>query len=215
MKNSDAIKKIFDYDLIAMSYHEACHTVIALFNYLQVYHVNVMTPKRSDGNTNFFIYDEIVKDEDLKKIFSIFEIQTMYAGLVGERMYYRDICGSSKFPMHLKKDSAYDIGIASAIIRKNNLASPGKKTHLFKKEVQFDVEKILDDHWDAVKEIAHSVYRKKRLSFDELKYILTRKTDQKEFWKDKFRKMNIIYSNNKPTEEVVKELVLENLIFKI
>lgn len=207
MKNSDAIKKSFDYDLIAMSYHEACHTVIALYNYLQVYNVNVMTPKRSDGNTNFFIYDEIVKDEELKKIFSIFEIQTMYAGLVGEKIYYKDICGSSKFPMHLKKDSAYDIGIASSIIRKNDLATPGKKTFLFKKEIQFDVEKILIEHWDAVKEIAHSVYRKKRLSFDELKYILTRKTEHKDFWKDKFRKMKIIYDNNKPTEEVVKELV--------
>lgn len=210
-------KQSFDYELIAMSFHESAHTICALNNYLQVFNVNVMTPKKRGGNTEFYIYgNDEVKDEELSKILLIFELQAIYAGLIGEKMYYKDICGSSKFPMHLRIGSSYDIAFASKIIRKNNLMPPGKKTFLFKKQIQFDVEQILYEHWDAVKVIAHSLYKKKKLSLDELKFLLTRKTEHKDFWKDRFKKMNLIHNDkNCPTEDLVKDLVLEDAIFSI
>lgn len=214
MKNSTA-KQSFDYELIAMSYHEAGHAVMALHNYLQVHSVNVMTSRREDGNTEYFVYADMPEDEELKKILLIFELQVLYAGLTSEKTYYKDICGSSKFPMHLRVGSWYDTSLASSIIRKNLLSSPGKKTYLFKKEIQYDVEQMLLEHWDAVKQIAHSLYQRKRLTFDELKYILTRKTEHKDFWKNRFKKMKIIHGKNPPTEETIKDLMLEDLIFNI
>lgn len=210
-------KQSFDYELIAMSYHEAGHAVIGLHNYLRVFNVNVMTPTKREGNANFFVYgSDEVDDEELGKILFVSEVQTVYAGLIAEKMYYKDICGSSKFPMHLRIGSSYDTSSASFIIRKYNLAPAGKKTNLFKKQIRYDVEQLLFEHWDAVKEIAHSLYQKKRLTFDELKYLLTRKTDHKDFWKDRFKKINFIHNEkNYPTEAAVKDLLLEDAIFSI
>jgi|SRR5271170_879567 len=210
-------KQSFDYELIAMSYHEAGHVVCGLYNYLYVHDANVMTPTKREGGTNFYIYgNESVEDEELNKILLIFELQALYAGLIAERMYYKDICGSSKFPMHLKNGSTYDTSLASKIIRKNNLAPSGKQTFLFKKQIQYDVEQLLAEHWDAIKVIAHSLYTKRRVTFDELKYVLTRKTSYKDVWKSKFRKIRIIHNDkNPPAEALVKDLVLEDTIFSI
>lgn len=210
-------KQSFDYELIAMSYHEAGHVVSGLHNYIHVFNAKVMTPKNLDGNTEYYLYEsESIKDEELKKIVLVLELQSLYGGLIAEKMYYKDICGSSKFPMHLRIGSSYDMALASAIIRKNDLAVPGKRTVLFKKQVQNDVEQLLSEHWDAVKVIAHSLYRKKRLTFDKLKYLLTRKTDHQDFWRDRFKKIRLINNeNNPPAENFVKEIMLENAIFSI
>lgn len=210
-------KQSFDYELIAMSYHEAGHVVCALLNYLCVVNTNVMTPKRREGNTEFYIYgNDEVEDEELRKMLLIFELQAVYAGLISEKMYYKDICGSSKFPMHLRIGSSYDNASASKIIRNNNLAEPGKKTFLFKKQVQYDVERLLSEHWNAVKVIAHYLYKKKRLTFDELKFVLTRRTENKDFWKERFKKIKFIHNEKNPSAEViVKDLVLEDTIFSI
>lgn len=216
-------KQSFDYELIAMSYHEAGHVVCGLYNYLWVCDANVMTPKKREGGTMYYTYgcfeefnDNIVEDEELRKILFIFELQALYAGLIAEKMYYKDICGSSKFPNHLKNGSSYDTTRASNIIRKNKLVSPGKQTFLFKKQVRYDVEQMLNEHWDAVKVIAHFLYQKKRLTFDELKYNLTRRTEHREFWKDKFKKIKLIHNDkNPPAEDFVKELMLEDTIFSI
>jgi hypothetical protein len=215
MKNS-TIKQSLDYQLIAMSFHESGHTITALHNYLQVQNVNVMTEKNREGNTEYFVYGDIIEDKELKKILLIFELQVLYAGLLAEKIYYKDICGSSKFPMHLRKGSWYDTALASSIIRKNSLAMPGKKTFLFKKEIQYDVNQVLLEHWDAVRQVAHSLYQRKKLSFDEIKYILIHKTEHKEFWQDRFRKIKLIHNENKPlTEEIAKDLMLEDNIFNI
>lgn len=219
---SDIKKKSWDYDLIAMAWHESGHAICGLLNYMYVRDVNVMTPAKQEGSTIYYTYayageyNDSIHDEELRKILLIFELQTLYAGLLAEKMYYTDICGSSKFPNHLKNGSSYDTMLASAMIRKNKLAAPGKKTFLFKKQIRSDVEQMLTTHWDAVKVIAHLLYRKKRISFDEMKYALTRKTEHKDFWKNRFKKIKLIHNDNiRPAEEVVKQLVLEDAIFSI
>lgn len=220
---SDLKKKSWDYDLIAMSHHESGHIICALHNFMYVHDANVMTPNKREGSTNFYAYgyfeefnDSTVEDEELHKILLIFEIQTLYAGLIAEKMYYKDICGSNKFPNHLKNGSSYDTELASALIRKNKLAAPGKQTFLLKKQIRYDVELMLTEHWDAVKVVAHFLYQKKRLTFDEMKYALTRRTGHRDFWKDRYKKINLIHNDKThPTEEVVKNLVLEDAIFSI
>lgn len=217
MKKSIQKKQAFDYAVIAAAYHEAGHAVCGLHNYLYVYDTFIITNKIKEANTLFYDYGaNNLKDQELKKILLIFELQMFYAGLVAEKMYYKDICGSSHFPMHLRKGSWYDIASASNIIRKNGLAKPGKSSFLLKKQIKYDVENIISEHWDDIKVIAHSLYQKKRLSFDELKFILTKKTNRNEFWKERFKKITIIHKDkNSPTEDVVKDLILDDAIFSI
>lgn len=217
MSSSVAIKQSFDYEQIAMSFHEAGHTIVSLHNYMLVYNVNIMTPKNMIGNTDYYIYfDSDSKDEELIKILAILELQSTYAGLVAEKMYYKDICGSDKFPMHLRIGSSTDIEMASKIITKNKLVKSGRPTYLFKKQVQQDVEQLLIDHWDGVRSVAHSLYKKKKLTHDELKYLLTRKTEHKDFWKNKFKQIKFIHNEKIiPLECDVKDILLENAIFSI
>ena len=202
-------KQAFDYERIAMAQHEASHAVCALYNFLQVYDVRVMTPNHSEGNADFYIYSS--DNEEISNIFNIFELQAIYAGLIGEKIYYKDISGSSKFPMHLRIGSSVDIALASKLIRKNNLATPGKNTMSLKKRLHKEVEEILIEHWDAVKAVAHALYKKNRLSFKDLKFILTRRTNHQEFWKDRFNKINLLYKKPLYDIEVLK-IISKNTI---
>lgn len=217
LKISDVRKQSYDYELIAMAYHESGHAICALSNFLYVFSVGVMTPKNNSGYTNWYIYDTTdVQDEELRKVLFINEVQAVYAGLIAEKMYYKDICGSDDFPMHLRAGSSEDTLMASSMIRKANLAKAGRQTHLFKKQMKKDVEQFLREHWDAVKIIAHALYKKTRLSHDELKYLLTRKTEHRDYWKDKFKKLKIVHNDKtSPAEETVKDILLEDVIYSI
>lgn len=199
-------KQAFDYEIIAMAHHESSHVICALMHYLYVYNVNVMTYKnQEDGNTNYYVY---AINDSIKNILLFSELHFFYAGLIGEKIYYKDICGSIKFPMHLKEGSSYDIAEASAIIRNNNLAPPGKSTFLLKKQIQYDVEMILKQYWDDVKIVAHALYQKKKLTFDDLKYLLTRKSVNKDFWKSKFKKIKLIHNDkNNYIDDYIKDII--------
>lgn len=200
-------KQSFDYNLIAATYHESGHIILALNNYFHVSNAVVMIHGENDSNVNFFVYGlHNVEDPELHKLRLMAEMHVMSAGLVAEKMYYKDICGSSRFPMHLRDGSSYDISSISQIIRKNNLAAPGKETLLLKHRIKNDVEQFLMEHWGAVKVISHSLHKKKKLTFDELKYILTRKTEHKEFWKARFRAIKLIHSD-KATEASIKAII--------
>lgn len=218
LSHTSVIKKqSFDYELIAMSYHESGHAVIALYNYIKVLSVNVLTPKTRVGHTEYSVFEvSEIENEELKQILLICELQALYAGLMAEKLYYKDICGSSRFPMHLRIGSANDLQYASKLIRKYNIVKPGKNTSLFKKQLQSEVIDILQEHWDAVKIITHSLYQRNRLSFDEIKYLLTRKTDHKDFWKKRFKDIKFIHDGKEdPPDEIVKNVMSEDLIFSL
>jgi hypothetical protein len=201
-KASITSKQVRDYNAIATSYHEASHTIIALLNYFYVYNVNIVPKPDSYGEMNWWswldhmsdITTSNIDDQDLCYSIHYSHIGTLYAGLIGERLYYYNACGSDKFPMHLKQGSIYDYQDASFVIRKNKIAKPGRETLLLKKQIQKDIREILENNWEAVKVVAHQLYKKKRLGFDEIKHILTRKTENKMFWKEQFRKIKMIYS---------------------
>lgn len=211
-------KSAIDYSLIACSFHEASHTICALLNYFEVPDVSM----RIDGNdavglTSFYTYKNgHVEDDELFRIMLLSDIQVAYAGLVGEKHYYKDICGNDKFPIHLRIGSAEDIEVAAKLIRKHNLASSGKSTYILKKRIQKDVNDVLIEFWASVKIIAHALYAKRKLDYDDLKYLLTRKSDQKDYWKEKFKAIKFIHNDNKvPPEKEVKDILLENSIFSI
>lgn len=207
-------KQAHDYELIAMAYHEAAHTICGLYNFMRVYSVCVMSDKYEHGNTLYEVYDpDNIDNKLLAKILLIYEVQTLYAGLVGEKLYYQDICGSNKFPMHLRIGSSDDIQDAAKLINKYNLASPGKARFLFKKQIQNDTASILIDYWEDIKLISHMLYKHKELNEGDLKHFLTRYSENKEFWKNRFKAIKIIYNNIADLDEkYLKEILVQNSI---
>lgn len=205
-------KQSKDYELIAASWHEAAHTICGLYNFLYIIKVYVSSDKYEHGNTLYEMYDPSkFKNKLLIKILIIFEIQTLYAGLIGEKMYYKEICGSDKFPMHLRIGSSSDINSASSLINKYNLAESGKDRFLFKKQIQNDTRNILINYWEDVKLIAHFLYRNKELKYDELKYCLTRYSTNKDFWKVRFKEIKRIYDERLEIDEkYLKEILFQN-----
>jgi len=191
-------KQSYDYELIAQSYHESGHAVCALHNYMKVINVDVMNERsNNDGKTEYLSIEiEELGEEDIQKAILYFDLQIYYAGLVAEKLYYKDICGSDQFPMHLRIGSSNDLYNASEIIKKSNFAAAGKERFLFKKKVQKEVNDLLIKYWSDVKLVAHYLYKKKKLNFDELKNILTRKSENKDFWKTRFKVMKIIHDTS-------------------
>ena len=205
-----------DYELIAMTYHEASHAICALFNYMKIYQVYVMCSKYDDGHALYEIYDsQTIESKILSKILLIFEIQTLYAGVVGEKIYYKNICGSDAFPINLRIGSSDDISTAAQIISKNNLAEAGKPRLIFKKEIQNDTKKILLEYWDDVRLIAHMLYKQKELSFEDIKFCLTKKSKNSDFWKYRFKAIKSIYDKKHLSEANLKNIILENSIIVI
>jgi hypothetical protein len=196
-----------DYYLIASSYHEASHTVMGLYNLILINDVSIV--RGQGGNTNYVTYEaKEFNDVELQRVVFLTELQLIYAGLIGEKLYYQDICGSIRFPQHLRVGSSADMKMAYAIIRDNKLSLPGAETSKLKNDLIKYVETFLTENWEAIKIIAHSLYKKKKLSFDELKYLLTRNSINKELWKDKFKKINFIHTRKKDLLEAeIKKLL--------
>ncbi len=194
-------KQSYDYELIAMCYHEAGHVICALNNYMKVHAVNVMDANM-EGNTDYYLIDtNLIEDIELKKLLLILEIQVLYSGMMSEKFYYKDICGSDNFPMHLRIGSSSDIKHASDIIKKFNLASSGRDRVLFKNRMKNGASQIILENWDAIKLISYALYKNKKLTFKELKYILINKVKNKEYWKKKLKAINGILSSKESYQE--------------
>lgn len=187
------------HELICTTYHESGHTIYALLHYMIVWTVRVYKDKESnriDGFTNYCsldintINDPFILSDRLRT-----EVGLCYAGLVAEKYQYKLHSGSDKFPSCLSDGSSKDIKDASGIIKKFDLSPAGKKRYNYKQRMIKEVNDELKENWDAVTVVAHALFKKKRLNFDELKMLLTTKTESKEFWKDQFAIINNFYSH--------------------
>jgi len=208
-------KQSIDYSLIAASHHESGHCLVALLNLIQVSDVGVaIDGSDAVGLTQFYMYkNTVIEDRELHELLVLSDLLVAYAGLQAERLYYKDICGSSKFPLHLKVGSAEDTASAYKLIRTNNLATPGKETSILKKKLQSEVEQMLIAYWSDVKLVAHSLYQRRKLYFRDLKNLLTRNNDNKDFWKSQFKTINFIHHDSKvPGEQEVKEALHKNAV---
>lgn len=197
---SDAIKKqSLNYLLIAASFHEASHAIIYLYNLIKVFNLIITVDREvirfTGGLAEYSIvldYDHI-EDIELRNKLLILELKGLCSGLLGEKIYYNDICGSQRFPAHLRAGASGDIAEASNLIRKYDLASPGKNTTILKKQIEKEVKSILLEHWEEVKIIAHALYKHRKLSFSDLKNLLCKKNKNKVFWKAKFKDIDILH----------------------
>ena len=146
-----------------------------------------------EGTTYYLSVDQSNTDTETTGHLILDEVYMSYAGLVAERMHYKDICGSSRFPWVLKEGSSPDLKNASAIIKKFNLALPGKPRQELKRKVQQELTRLMTDHWDDLKLMAHALYKTKRLSYEDLKSLLTKKSKHRDFWKGQFREIGSLF----------------------
>lgn len=181
-----------------VAYHEAGHTVIGLLTFMKISNVSVVEDVKISGETD---YDQMTSEQCQDPVFSAFQIKAdlflLYAGLMAEKIFYQDMTGSKKFPAIFKKGIESDIGAIAKIISSNNLAPPGPKRFLFKKKIMKEVRQLLEQHWEVVKIVAHALFERKKLAYDDLRKIICRKTSNKKFWKKQFNYINEFFDKNK------------------
>jgi len=201
------IKMSQNHSYISTCYHEAGHAVCGLLLFMKVADVSVFKNRRVSGETNYEQMDDD-QSEDLKfkNYQTRADIYINYAGLISEKIFYQDVTGSKIFPNVLREGIEDDIKEVARIIKTNNLVAAGRKRYLYKKKMMRDVRNLLEEHWDVVKIVAHELFEKKKLTHNDLKKVICKKTSNKKFWKKQF-----LYIN----EFVDKSKVLDNKDLKI
>lgn len=202
---SVSLKLAQNYRVISCAYHEAAHTICALLHFMRVLETAIdESVSRVSGYTD---YDPIVIETEFEKIGAqskdyviLSEIYLKYAGLAGEKIYFKDISGSDKFPVVLKFGTEPDMEDAANLIKKYNLAPPGNKRYLLKKKMFRHITALLKKYWPDIKIIAHKLYDKRKLQEDDLRQLLTRKSPNKRFWKKQFKNISLLSKNVDKTD---------------
>lgn len=182
------------YELITTSYHEAGHTVFALLHYMKVNSIYVFEHKifkRIHGFTQYECNDS----EENANVTALLEqeIGLSYAGLLAEKHHFKSISGSDQVPMFIKEGSSDDLLVVRQIIQKYNLVPAGRERSAYKKKIARKSLKLLVEHWEAVDLVAHSLFKHKRLSYQDLKTLLTTKSRNKKFWRETFKEIEQIF----------------------
>lgn len=193
------------YDLIMVCYHEAGHAIYALLHSIKVEGIDIREDKineRIEGLTHYVCLheDEFGSSPVVNKILTA-EVGVKYAGLIAEKEHFKNISGSDKFPSFLKDGSSDDTISAAHLIRKYKLSQPGRKRYIFKKKLINSVSKDLQANWNAVTVLAHFLFSKKKINYPVLKYLLTHKTNNREFWKKKLRAVESIFDSNQEIDD--------------
>ncbi len=213
MAQSNFLKKIAkQYELITTSFHESGHAIFALLAKIHVPLVYVFHNKknnRMEGSCHYHIPDfSRIEDKTLFSILVEKEIGIKYAGLTAEKYHFKTVSGSDKFPVFLRDGSSNDTMSAAYLIRQHNIVPPGKKRYEYKKKKIKEILHVLQDNWNDVVLIAHSLFNKKKLSFQDLKNILTKKSDKKQFWKNQFKIIEKIFIKLNTLDEIELKSIL-------
>lgn len=207
MANSGSInhfrKKLsHTHEFISTAYHEAGHTIYGLLHFMRIGYVYVYQnkkTKRFEGLTNYDIpYNPSITDPVIIGKIIKNEICISYAGLNAEKHLLKLFSGSDKFPVFLKDGSYDDTLTAANLIRKYNIAPPGRKRYVFKQKMIKETLKELQIYWEDVTLVAHALFQRKKLVHSDLKDLLMKKSSNKKFWKKHFKQMDFIF-NNLPT----------------
>lgn len=202
-----SIRKKFHetHELISTAYHEAGHTIYGLLHLMNVESVLVFTDKKSKRIEGFMHYNptdlNAIQDLTLFNDRLHAEICLSYAGLVAEKRFFKMISGSDKFPMFLREGSSHDTSEARALFQKWGLCKSGRERYNYKQRLVKQINLELVEHWDAITLVAHSLFKKKRLYFSELQDLLTKKSKDKQFWKEQFKAINHLYKNGEVLDE--------------
>lgn len=185
------------YELISTSYHEAGHTICALLSSMKVNSVCVFEHKKLKRIHGFTQYESPDLDPN-HLFFDILleqEISMSYAGLLAEKYHFKSISGSDQIPMFIKEGSSNDLFSIRKVIQKYNPVPPGKKRYSYKQKIAKKTLDILIEHWDAVDLVAHSLFGHKKISYQDLRELLTKKSKNRKFWKEQFKIISQIYDD--------------------
>jgi hypothetical protein len=206
MAQSEFSKKIAkQFELITTSFHEAGHAIFALLSKMNVPVVYVYYNKKNnrvEGSCHYEIPEfKNIENKILFKKLVECEIGIKYAGLIAEKYHFQTLFGLEVFPLFLRNGSSDDTISASKIIKSNKIVSAGKKRYDFKKKKSKQILNILKSNWQDVTLVAHSLFKKKKLSFQDLKKLLTNKSVNKIFWRSQFKTIEKLFNNLSSLDE--------------
>jgi hypothetical protein len=188
------------YELISSAHHESAHTIYALLHLMKVSSVVIFENKKLKRIHGHTCYDyphdiDLIQDLDIIDALIRADIGMCYAGLIAEKTLFKSISGSRQIPMFISDGSTDDNKCAHEIIKKYNLALPGPKRALFKKKIIREVQCELNLYWDDVTIIAHSLFQRRSLTYQDLQNLLTKKSINKKFWKERFKKVSYFHDS--------------------
>lgn len=206
---TDIRKKLTYYhELITTCYHEAGHVISALCNYMQVSDVGVdiVIDKRTQKDMGYTNYDsaidyEKVTHDGLLEKFVISEIYILNGGLAADQLFYRNIFGIEEMPKVLFNGYGSDNKSIRALITKHNLASPGKPRYAFKKKMLNHTRQLMIPYWDDVQLVAKTLFKFKKLYWEDLKSLLTRKSKNKAFWKKQIKDIELLFEAGRKNDQ--------------
>ena len=97
--------------------------------------------------------------------------------------------------------------MASNAIKKYDLAPPGKKRSAYKRKLLRQANKEVVENWASITAVAHGLFRYHKLNYDDLRSLLI-DTEQKSFWKERFKKIDEIHDNDGFDEQELKTILL-------
>lgn len=201
-----------NYETVSVAYHEAGHVICSLLKHMNVESASIYEERHSrkmGGETFFNTREDREVNQRLEQHFMIGEVYVNYAGLIAEKLLYKKISGSDKFPSFLKDGSSLDTEAAAKLIKKLNLAQPGKERYLYKQKIIKQITNLLDDHWKEIELIAHFLIQKKKINAKQIKSLLIRRSGNKLFWKQRFNTIGLILSLDKTSldDEIIRIIV--------
>lgn len=201
------------HEFIVTCYHEAGHSIFGLLNCMRINSIKIY-PTSGSGDTIFIptykglfeesILDPIsnkplfcntIQDTKLIEYWVRAEICLFYAGTCAERIYFKNISGLDKMPLHLQYGCNKDISEAATLCRLYNLASPGKERYALKQKMLKGTSKILNKYWNDIILISHALFDKKELLHEDIKALLCKKSKNKLFWKAQFKNIEFLSKN--------------------
>ncbi len=203
-----------EHDLVMTCVHEAGHALYGLLHLMKVHPVQIMEDKKTcqiSGLTTFHfpLDSQEIEDPELRREMMKAEISLNYAGLSAERIHFKSVSGSDRFPGSWKNSSSSDTRAAGLLMKKFNLAPPGRKRYLLKKKLIAAVDAELSSYWDDLMIISHGLFQGKNLSFEGLRELLTKRSQDKDYWKARFRDIAEIFDDQSTIEEdYLKSLLL-------
>ena len=64
-----------------------------------------------------------------------------------------------------------------------------------------EVHNDLIENWDAIMLVAHELFAHRRLNYTDLQELLTKRSKNKKYWKEQFKKINYFYENKDHLDE--------------
>ena len=214
---ADIRKKVTKvYECISTSHHESAHAIYALLHLMKVKTVSVYEDKKVKRIHGLTYYEypcdfdrvEELGMSDLLNTLIRAEVGMSYAGLIAERILFENISGSKQIPMFIKDGAADDNQAAQELIEKYAMAPPGAKRSAFKRKMMREVKVELETYWSDVELLAHALFERHKLSSEDIFQLLIKKSTNKKFWKEQFKKIDVIFDSHiKLNEKMLKSIL--------